>query len=66
MVKLQLHSQTIGWQLVQTRFAAEAMELPTEMILAANAGPHVLNVDRELDVDPWVTVNRIVVSYCAL
>jgi hypothetical protein len=48
-----LHSQTIAWFLVQTRFAVEARELAAQMILAANAGPRVLNADHELGVDPW-------------
>jgi len=54
-----LHSQTIVRHPEQTRFAAEVGELARQMILAADAGQlHVLNADLELDVDPWVTLDR--------
>lgn len=53
-----LHSQTIAWRLVQSRFAVEAGGLAMQMILVASVGLRVLNEDRDLDVDPWVVLNR--------
>lgn len=53
-----LHSWTIAWRLVQSRFAVEAGGLAMQMILVADVGPRVLNEDRDLDVDPWVALNR--------
>lgn len=54
-----LHSQSIVSCLVLTHFVVGAREWATQMVLAANAGPHVPSADRELDVDPWVVLDTI-------